>query len=70
MIDAVWLVLTARTARILAKDLDQAGELCGRDHILQRLWKLNIERLPRSILNPTAGRIRVTVGKWNVGLMS
>ena len=24
--------------------------------------------LPRSILNPTAGRIRVTVGKWNVGL--
>ena len=68
MIDAVWLVLAACAAWILAKDLDQAGELCGRDHILQRLRELNIELLPRSIPNPAARRIRVTVGKWNVRL--
>ena len=68
MVNAVWLVLAARAARILAKDLDQAGELCGRDHILQRLWKLNIELLPRSTLNPAAGRIRVAVRKRDVGL--
>ena len=68
MIDAVWLVLAARAARVLAKDLDQAEELCGRDHILQCLRKLNIELLPRSILDPASGRIRVAVRKRNVGL--
>ena len=61
MVDAVWLVFATRAARILAKDLDQAGELCGRDHLLQRLWKVNIELLPRRILNPAAGRIRVAI---------
>ena len=52
----------------MAQDLNQAGELCGRDHILQRLRELDVELLPRSILNPAAGRIRVTVRKRNVGL--
>ena len=61
MIDAVWLVLAARAARILAKNLDQTGELCGRDHVLKSLRELNIELLPRSILNPAARCIRVTV---------
>lgn len=68
MIDAVWLVLAARAARILAKNLDQTGELCGRDHVLKSLRELNIELLPRSILNPAARCIRVTVRKRNVGL--
>ena len=68
MVNAAWLVFATRAARILAKDLDQAGELCGRDHLLQRLWKVNIELLPRRILNPAAGRIRVAVRKRNVGL--
>ena len=68
MIGAVWLVLAARAARILAKDLDQTGELCRRDHILQRLRELDVELLPRSVLDPAAGRIRVTVRKRNVGL--
>ena len=68
MVNAVWLVLAARAAWILAKDLDQAGELCGKDHILQRLRELDVELLPRRVFNPAAGRIRVTVGKRNVGL--
>ena len=68
MIDAVWLVLAARAARILAKNLDQAGELCGRDCVLQRLRELDVELLPRSVLNPAARCIRVAVRKRNVGL--
>lgn len=41
---------------------------CGRNHLLQRLWEVNVELLPRRILNPAAGRVRVTVRKRNVGL--
>ena len=41
---------------------------CGRNHLLQRLWKLDIELLPWHIFNPAAGRIRVAVRKRNVGL--
>ena len=68
MVDAVWLVFATRAARILTKDLDQPGELCGRDHLLQRLRELDIELLPRRILNPAARCIRVAVRKRNVGL--
>ena len=68
MVDAVWLVFATRAARILTKDLYQAGELCGRNHILQRLRELDIELLPRSILNPAAGRIWMAIRKRNVGL--
>ena len=70
MVNAVWLVFAARTARILAEHLDQAGELFRRDHILQRLRKLDVELLPRRVFNPAARCIRVAVRKRNVGLMS
>ena len=68
MVNAVWLVLAARAARILAKNLDQTGELCGWDHVLKSLRELDVELLPRSVLNPAAGRIRMTVRKRDVGL--
>lgn len=41
---------------------------CGRNHLLQRLWKLDIELLPWHIFNPAAGLIQVAVRKRNVGL--
>ena len=68
MIDAVWLVFAARAARILAKNLNQAGKLCGRDHVLKRLRELDVELLPRRAFNSAARCIRVAVGKRNVGL--
>ena len=61
VVNAVRLVLTSSTARILTKDLDQAGQLCGRDLVLQRLRKLNVELLPRGVFNPAARRIRMAV---------
>ena len=68
VVDTIGLVLATSAARILAKNLDQAGQLCGRDLVLQCLCKLDVELLPRVVLDPAARCVRMTVRKRNVGL--